>query len=81
MIQEYLNKAMETAHYEILEGNEGFYGSIPDAPGVWATGETLEACRRELLEVLEEWILLGVKLDHALPEFAGVSLTINLVAS
>lgn len=80
MIQEYLDKAMETARYEILEANEGFYGYIPDAPGVWATSETLEACRRELLEVLEEWILLGVKLGHDLPEFGGVSLTIDLVA-
>jgi predicted RNase H-like HicB family nuclease len=77
MIQEYLTKAMESAHYEILADNEGFYGSIPDAPGVWATGETLEACRRELLEVLEEWILLGVKLGHDLPEFGEISLTIN----
>jgi len=80
MIQEYLNKAMETAHYEFLEDNEGFYGNIPNAPGVWATGETLEACRRELLEVLEEWILLAIKLGHQLPEFDGLSLKIDLVA-
>jgi len=80
MIQEYLNKAMETAHYELLEDNERFYGNIPNAPGVWTTGETLEACRRELLEVLEEWILLAIKLGHQLPEFDGLSLKIDLVA-
>jgi len=39
-----------------------------------------EACRRELLEVLEEWILLAIKLGHQLPEFDGLSLKIDLVA-
>ena len=34
MIQEYLNKAMETAHYQLLEDSNEFYGCIPNAPGV-----------------------------------------------
>ncbi len=45
MIQEYLNKVIETAHYELLDDDAGFYGAIPNAPSVWATGETLEALR------------------------------------
>ncbi|MFB2934166.1 type II toxin-antitoxin system HicB family antitoxin [Aerosakkonemataceae cyanobacterium BLCC-F154] len=48
MIQEYIQKAMEAAHYEMLEEDEGFYGEIPGATGVWATGRTLESCRQEL---------------------------------
>ncbi|NEQ39869.1 MAG: type II toxin-antitoxin system HicB family antitoxin [Okeania sp. SIO3I5] len=79
MIQEYLQKAMETANYEILE-SEGFYGSIPSANGVWATGNTLEECRQELLEVLEEWVLIGVAMNHPLPEFHGVSLKVESVS-
>jgi predicted RNase H-like HicB family nuclease len=80
MIQQYLQKAMETAHYELLEDEEGFYGEIPNAKGVWATGKTLEACRQELLEVLEEWMLLGVAKGHQLPEFDGITLKIEDVA-
>ncbi|MEA5519827.1 type II toxin-antitoxin system HicB family antitoxin [Limnoraphis robusta] len=80
MIQEYLKKAMQTAQYEMLEDNEGFYGSIPGATGVWATGNTLEECRNELLEVLEEWILIGVAQGHKLPEFDGVSLKVEPIA-
>jgi hypothetical protein len=34
MLQKYLQKAMEAAHYELLENNEGFYGKIPGAQGV-----------------------------------------------
>lgn len=80
MIQEYLQKAIASAHYELLEDNQGFYGAIPSAPGVWATGKTLEACRKELLEVLEEWIMIGIAMGHDLPEFDGVTLKIEFVA-
>ncbi|MGD1700640.1 type II toxin-antitoxin system HicB family antitoxin [Dapis sp. BLCC M229] len=79
MIQEYLHKAMQAANYEILEEEEGFYGSISGANGVWATGNTLEECRQELLEVLEEWVLIGVAMGHQLPEFDGVSLKVESV--
>jgi predicted RNase H-like HicB family nuclease len=80
MIQKYLQKAMETAHYELLEDNEGFYAEIPGAPGVWATGSTLEACRQELLEVLEEWVIVGIAMGHDLPEFEGVTIKVKSVA-
>ena len=80
MIQEYIQKAMEAAHYEMLEEDEGFYGEIPGATGVWATGSTLESCRKELLEVLEEWILIGIARGHELPEFDGVTLKVESVA-
>jgi predicted RNase H-like HicB family nuclease len=80
MIQKYLQRAMEAAHYELLENDEGFYGEIPTAPGVWATGSTLEACRKELLEVLEEWIIVGIAMGHELPEFDGVTIKVESVA-
>lgn len=80
MIQEYLDQAMQAAHYELLEDNEGFYGEIKTAPGVWATGNTLEACRTELLEVLEEWVIIGIAMNHNLPEFGGVTLKVEPVA-
>jgi predicted RNase H-like HicB family nuclease len=74
MIQKYFQNAMQAAHYEMLEDQVGFYGSIPGAAGVWATGSTLEECRSELLEVLEEWVLLGIAMGHELPEFDGAIL-------
>ncbi|MBW4545414.1 MAG: type II toxin-antitoxin system HicB family antitoxin [Symplocastrum torsivum CPER-KK1] len=80
MIQEYLQKAMEAAHYELLENNEGFYGEIRSVSGVWATGITLEACRKELLEVLEEWVVVGIAMGHDLPEFNGVTIQVKSVA-
>jgi len=34
---------------------------IPGFEGIWANGKTVEECRRELIEVLEEWLILKIK--------------------
>jgi predicted RNase H-like HicB family nuclease len=73
MFEEYLNAGMRLAKYKLLEDNT-FYASIPEAPGVWANAETLEACREELHEVLEDWVLLGIAHGHETPIFSGVAL-------
>ena len=74
MLAEYLRSAMQQATYKLLEDGEGYFGEIPGFQGLWATESTLEACRIVLEEALEEWILLGLKLGHPLPEIRGVAL-------
>ena len=49
---------MRLAKYEYLPEDGVYYGEIPPLAGVWATGETVEDCQRELREVLEEWVAL-----------------------
>jgi predicted RNase H-like HicB family nuclease len=44
---------------------------------VWAQAGTLETCREELQEVLEEWIVLGLTMGHPLPSIDGRTLTIQ----
>lgn len=48
MLRDYIRVALEHAHYEFIEDDEPFYGEVPELKGVWATGETLEACRSNL---------------------------------
>ena len=67
MLTSYINAAMRRAHYEILPNNEGYFGKIEGLQGIWANGVTLEDCREQLREVLEEWIVLGLKMDHTIP--------------
>ena len=57
MFAEYLDTAMRHAQIEQIEDGT-YYGSIPDFRGVWSNAPTEEACRQELREVLEGWILL-----------------------
>jgi predicted RNase H-like HicB family nuclease len=72
MLTAYIRAAMRQARYDILEGDGSFYGHIPATPGVWAKAKTLEACREELQEVLEDWLTLGLRLGHPVPEFGGI---------
>lgn len=76
MLTAYIQAAMNRAHYEILADNEGYYGVIPGFQGVWANAETLEECREQLREVLEDWILFGLRLGHTLPEVDGLKLDV-----
>lgn len=73
MLTEYIAAAMRRATYEILSDGT-FYGEIPGLQGVYANMQTLEACREELREVLEGWIVLGLRLGHTLPVVEGIEL-------
>ena len=55
MLLDYLNAALERATYEKIADEEPYYGEIPGVQGVWATGRTLEECRRRLMRALEDW--------------------------
>jgi predicted RNase H-like HicB family nuclease len=63
VLTRYIRAALGKAHYEPLEEDASFFGEIPGFEGVWASADTLERCREELEEVLEEWILLRVSKD------------------
>ena len=56
MIVEYIEAALARANYEIIRDEEPYYGEVPELKGVWATGKTLEECRKKLAEVIEGWI-------------------------
>jgi predicted RNase H-like HicB family nuclease len=71
---------MRRAHYEILPDEGTFYGEIPGFQGVYANAATLEACREELAEVLEEWLLFRIANRMTLPVVDGVALAIKGVA-
>ena len=79
MLTRYIQAAMKRAQYEILE-DKSYYGSIAGFEGVWANESALEACREGLQEALEDWILLGVSLNHELPVVEGIELKYTEVA-
>jgi predicted RNase H-like HicB family nuclease len=66
MLTKYIDAAMKKAHYELLSDDRSFYGKVPGFPGVYANAATLEDCRNELREVLEDWILLGIIVEKGL---------------
>ena len=78
MLMDYIQSAMRHARYEIMEDGR-FYGFIPECPGTWGEGATLEACRDELLSVLEDWLIIAFRFGDPLPVIDGIDLNPELV--
>jgi predicted RNase H-like HicB family nuclease len=79
MIIEYCLKAIEKAHYR--EMNDGtWFAEIPGFKGVWANGVSIEQCRKELIEVLEEWLILKLRDKDPIPTIDGLKIEIREVA-
>jgi predicted RNase H-like HicB family nuclease len=77
MITEYISAAMRKAKYEILEEDKTFYGEIPGFDGLYANENTLEECRAELEDTLEDWILLSISKNTSLPVVDGIELKVQ----
>ena len=74
MLLQYIQTALECAHYEIIEDEEPFYGAVPPLAGVWATGKTLEECRRNLAEAIEDWVLFSIAKGLPIPALGQVAI-------
>ena len=75
MFNEYLQVAIKTAMYEILE-DSSIYAEIPDCPGVYANAETFEQCRSNLIDVLEGWLIVRLRLNLDIPIISNIDLNI-----
>lgn len=73
VLSDYVDEAMREAVYDKLKDGT-FGGRIPPCPGVIAFGATLRECEDTLHSTLEDWILVGLKLDHSLPVLGGIDL-------
>jgi predicted RNase H-like HicB family nuclease len=80
MLVEYIHRALRKAKYEILEDGT-FYGTVPGLRGVLANASTLEACRDELAEVIEGWVLVRVAHGLPIPPVDGVKVRVCKVKS
>lgn len=79
MITEYIQAALRRANYEQEEGV--FYADVPAMPGVLASGSTFEACREQLIDVIEGWLIVGIRHGDMLPVMDGIDLNISLEAA
>ena len=80
MLSKYILSAMKKARYEILKDDGSFYGEIPGFRGVYTNSNTLEECREELEEVLEEWLFFRISRNLSIPEVNGIELKIKEIA-
>jgi predicted RNase H-like HicB family nuclease len=75
MFAEYIQAALEKAEYEIIDNPDPYYAHVPGLVGVWATGKTFEECRKELIEVIEEWIVAKLQWGQSVPPMGGLTIS------
>jgi predicted RNase H-like HicB family nuclease len=75
MLTEYIQAALARSEYKILD-DQTWFAEIPGFDGVWANAATVESCRSELREVLEEWLILKLRDHDPIPTVAGLDLGI-----
>jgi len=76
VITKYIEKALQQARYEALE-DATFCATVPGLRGVIAVGRRVEDCRRELAEVVEEWVLVRVARGLSVPKLGGISVRVK----
>ncbi|MCL5055457.1 MAG: type II toxin-antitoxin system HicB family antitoxin [Firmicutes bacterium] len=72
-LTEYIDGSLAKAIYEKLEDGT-YFGKIPPCKGVVAFAKNLKKCEEDLRSVLEDWIILGLKMGHHLPIINGIDL-------
>ncbi len=68
MIRQYVEEALKRARYDKLQDGI-FCAEVPRLRGVLATGNSLEECRTQLAEVVEEWVLIRIAKRLSVPPF------------
>ena len=68
MLSEYIKKKLKAAKYKTLKDGS-YFGEIPGLKGVWANAKNLRECKKELGEVLEDWMILKVRSKESIPGF------------
>ena len=80
MLTEYLNAALKKAEYKKIDDGT-WYADIPGFIGVWANADSVEGCRSELREVLEEWLILKIRDEDLIPTINGFGIHIKQEAA
>jgi predicted RNase H-like HicB family nuclease len=76
MIRQYVDQALRRASYDKLE--DGTYcAEVTELQGVLATGATLEECRDQLAEVVEEWVLVRVSRGLDVPPLDDIEVKVS----
>ena len=76
MIRQYVEEALRRARYDKLE--DGTYcAEVRRLRGVLAIGQTLEECRNQLAEVVEEWVLVRVARRLSIPPLGRIEIKVR----
>jgi predicted RNase H-like HicB family nuclease len=50
---------------------------VDSLQGVIAIGDTIEECRQDLIEVIEGWVALRLRMGDAIPPVDGITIEVS----
>ena len=68
MLSDFIVKKLKEAKYRLLKDGS-YFGEIPELKVVWASANNLRDCKKELQEVLEDWMVLKIRDGEKIPGF------------
>ncbi|HEX6811005.1 MAG TPA: type II toxin-antitoxin system HicB family antitoxin [Planctomycetota bacterium] len=75
MISRYLGEALRRARYVAMPG--GYTATVRGLRGVIALARTQAACRAQLSEVVEEWVLVRVARGLPIPRLGRAQIRVR----
>jgi len=66
MLTKFIEKNLKKAKYKVLEDGT-YFGEFSNLKGVWSNSKSLEGCKKDLKEILEEWLILKIKDGDNIP--------------
>ena len=76
VISRYVQEALRRARYRMLDDGT-FCGTVANLRGVVASAHTLEQCRDQLAEIVEEWVLVRVSRGLSVPTLGGETVRVR----
>ncbi|MFZ3148684.1 MAG: type II toxin-antitoxin system HicB family antitoxin [Methanothrix sp.] len=67
---------MKLAEYDTLEDGS-YVATVEGLQGIIAIGDTIEECRKDLIEVIDGWIALRLRLGDSIPLIKGISINVS----
>ena len=67
MFAEYIQAALRRAEYKGLIEDGTYMATVEGLRGVIAIGDTIEECRQDLIEVIDGWVALRLKMGDSVP--------------
>ncbi len=76
MLVRYIDTALRRARYRQMD-DDSFCATVPGLRGVVAIGRTVEACRDQLAQVVEEWVLIRIARGLKVPPLGGARVEVK----
>jgi predicted RNase H-like HicB family nuclease len=76
MFAEYIHATLKHAEYTVLE-DWIYMATVDPLQGVIAIGDTIEKCRQDLIEVIEGWVALQLRMGDTIPPVDGITIEVS----